>query len=37
MGLKQLGCATGTLADYGPDFGLGKMLDLMGNGISGTP
>lgn len=33
MGLKQLGCATGTLQDYGPDFGLGSMLDLMGNGI----
>ncbi len=37
MGLKQLGCATGTLKDYGPDFGLTAMLDLMGNGISGTP
>lgn len=37
MGLKQLGCATGTLKDYGPDFGLGAMLDLMGNGISGNP
>ncbi|OKH84897.1 mammalian cell entry protein [Mycobacterium sp. ST-F2] len=33
MGLKQLGCATGTLQDYGPDFGLSSMLDLMGNGI----
>ncbi|OBJ69438.1 MCE family protein [Mycobacterium sp. 1274756.6] len=37
MGLKQLGCATGTLQDYGPDFGLTQMLDLMANGISGTP
>lgn len=37
MGLKQLGCATGTLEDYGPDFGLGKMLDLMDNGINGNP
>ncbi|OBY32374.1 MCE family protein [Mycolicibacter kumamotonensis] len=37
MGLKQLGCATGTLQDYGPDFGLTGMLDLMANGISGTP
>jgi phospholipid/cholesterol/gamma-HCH transport system substrate-binding protein len=37
MGLKQLGCATGTLKDYGPDFGLTQMLDLMGNGISGNP
>lgn len=35
MGLKQLGCATGTLADYGPDFGLTSMLDLMANGIEG--
>jgi virulence factor Mce-like protein len=26
---KQLGCATGTALDYGPDFGLGMMLDLM--------
>lgn len=37
MGLKQLGCATGTLADYGPDFGLTSMLDLMANGIDGDP
>lgn len=37
MGLKQLGCATGTLQDYGPDFGMTEMLDLMQNGISGTP
>lgn len=37
MGLKQLGCATGTLKDYGPDFGLTTVLDLMANGISGTP
>jgi phospholipid/cholesterol/gamma-HCH transport system substrate-binding protein len=37
MGLKQLGCATGTLQDYGPDFGISSMLDLMGNGITGQP
>ncbi|ANE78285.1 MULTISPECIES: MCE family protein [Mycobacteriaceae] len=29
IGLKQLGCATGTLRDYGPDFGLTGMLELM--------
>lgn len=29
LGLRQLGCSTGTLADYGPDFGLTSMLDLM--------
>jgi virulence factor Mce-like protein len=28
-GAKQLGCATGTIADFGPDFGLSMMLDLM--------
>ena len=33
MGLKQLSCATGTLKDYGPDFGLTSVLDLMANGI----
>jgi hypothetical protein len=27
MGLRQLGCGTGTLQDYGPDFGLTYMLD----------
>lgn len=27
MGLRQLGCSTGTLQDYGPDFGLTNMLD----------
>ena len=37
MGLKQLGCATGTLRDYTPDFGLGTVLNLMDDGISGTP
>ncbi|MUL67457.1 mammalian cell entry protein [Mycobacterium sp. CBMA 234] len=37
MGLKQLGCATGTLKDYGPDFGLNSMLDLMANGIQQAP
>jgi virulence factor Mce-like protein len=36
MGLKQLGCATGTMADYGPDFGLTGVLDLMANGIGPT-
>ncbi|MGH3678636.1 MAG: MCE family protein [Mycobacterium sp.] len=29
IGDKQLGCATGTLKDYGPDFGLTGMLELM--------
>ena len=29
---KQLGCATGTIRDYGPDFGLSMMLDQMGAG-----
>ena len=29
MGLRQLGCSTGTLQDYGPDFGLTYMLDSM--------
>ncbi len=29
MGLRQLGCSTGTMADYGPDFGLTYMLDGM--------
>jgi phospholipid/cholesterol/gamma-HCH transport system substrate-binding protein len=33
MGLKQLGCATGTKQDYSTDFGLSTMLDLMANGI----
>ena len=33
MGIKQIGCATGTLQDYGPDFGLAAMMDLMANGI----
>lgn len=27
MGLRQLGCSTGTLQDFGPDFGLTNMLD----------
>lgn len=27
MGLRQLGCSTGTLADFGPDFGLSYVLD----------
>ncbi len=29
MGLRQLGCSTGTLQDYGPDFGLTYILDGM--------
>lgn len=27
MGLRQLGCSTGTLEDFGPDFGLSYVLD----------
>ncbi len=27
MGLRQLGCSTGTVQDYGPDFGLTYILD----------
>ena len=27
MGLRQLGCSTGTLQDFGPDFGLSYVLD----------
>lgn len=27
MGLRQLGCSTGTLQDFGPDFGVSYMLD----------
>lgn len=29
MGLRQLGCSTGALQDYGPDFGLTYVLDGM--------
>ena len=29
MGLRQLGCGTGTLQDFGPDFGLTYVLDGM--------
>jgi virulence factor Mce-like protein len=29
MGLRQLGCSTGTVQDFGPDFGLTYMLDGM--------
>jgi phospholipid/cholesterol/gamma-HCH transport system substrate-binding protein len=29
MGLRQLGCSTGTIQDYGPDFGLTYVLDGM--------
>ncbi len=27
LGLRQLGCATGTVADFGPDFGVTTMLE----------
>ncbi|MGE2733759.1 MCE family protein [Mycolicibacterium vaccae] len=27
MGLRQLGCSTGTMQDFGPDFGLSYMLE----------
>jgi len=37
MGLRQLACATGTMQDYGPDFGLGTMVDLMQDGIGEGP
>ena len=30
MGLRQLGCSTGTLQDFGPDFGLSYMLEGLG-------
>ncbi|MBF6355705.1 MCE family protein [Nocardia higoensis] len=29
LGLRNLGCATGTLQDYGPDFGVVSMLEAM--------
>ncbi|PXW26109.1 UNVERIFIED_CONTAM: virulence factor Mce-like protein [Williamsia faeni] len=29
LGLRQLGCATGTLSDFGPDFGVTAMLEGM--------
>ncbi|OHU55724.1 mammalian cell entry protein [Mycobacteroides chelonae] len=29
IGDRQLGCATGTIQDYGPDFGLTSMLELL--------
>lgn len=29
LGLRQLGCATGTLQDFGPDFGISDMLEAM--------
>ncbi|MEB3031824.1 MCE family protein [[Mycobacterium] nativiensis] len=29
IGAKQLGCATGALRDYGPDFGVPGMLELL--------
>lgn len=27
LGMKQLGCATGTIQDFGPDFGMTSMLE----------
>jgi hypothetical protein len=27
MHLRQLGCSTGTLQDFGPDFGVSYILD----------
>lgn len=27
LGMKQLGCSTGTIADFGPDFGITSMLE----------
>jgi phospholipid/cholesterol/gamma-HCH transport system substrate-binding protein len=33
LGMRQLGCSTGTLADFGPDFGISGMLE----GIAGLP
>lgn len=32
LGVKQLGCGTGTARDYGPDFGLQAMFELMAGG-----
>lgn len=29
LGLRQLGCSTGTLQDFGPDFGITDMLEAM--------
>ncbi|WP_319447699.1 MULTISPECIES: MCE family protein [unclassified Mycobacterium] len=33
LGMRQLGCATGTIQDFGPDFGLTSMLE----GLAGLP
>ncbi|BBY80327.1 MCE family protein [Mycolicibacterium pulveris] len=33
LGMKQLGCTTGTIQDFGPDFGLTSMLE----GLAGLP
>ncbi|MFZ2530128.1 MAG: MCE family protein [Rhodococcus sp. (in: high G+C Gram-positive bacteria)] len=33
MGLEHLGCATGTMRDFGPDFGIPGMLE----GLAGLP
>lgn len=33
LGLRQLGCSTGTLEDFGPDFGISGMLE----GLAGLP
>lgn len=33
LGMKQLGCTTGTIQDFGPDFGVTSMLE----GLAGLP
>ncbi|WP_330153287.1 MCE family protein [Rhodococcus chondri] len=33
LGMRQLGCSTGALADFGPDFGIPSMLE----GLAGLP
>jgi phospholipid/cholesterol/gamma-HCH transport system substrate-binding protein len=33
LGMRQLGCATGTIQDFGPDFGVTSMLQ----GLAGLP
>ncbi|MGW0177657.1 MCE family protein [Rhodococcus sp. NPDC003322] len=32
LGMKQLGCSTGTLADFGPDYGISGMLEGLAGG-----
>ncbi|MGB8403238.1 MAG: MCE family protein [Mycobacterium sp.] len=36
LGMRQLGCATGTVTDFGPDFGVTSMLQGLA-GLGGTP